>query len=128
MRVPFFWPALLAALLLPRMALPCGLCHEDNRAAVYSYEAMKKVKADPQRLEFAVFKLTGPLPKAGIERLQLWLGQRPGIDKETIKISSQQKSMGFVWEKSHSKPDLILELQRQFPDLKVHSLVYEDPA
>lgn len=120
--------AVVAAGLSPRLALPCGLCHEDNRAAVYSYEAMKKVKADPSRLEFAVFKIVGPLSKPSVDRLTLWLGQRPGVDRETVKVSVHQKSMGFVWEKSHSKADLILELQKQFPELQVHAIVYEDPA
>lgn len=118
----------LGLLLAPGMALPCGLCHEDDRAAVYSYEAVQKVKADPARLEFAVFKIVGPLPKATVERLTQWLGARPGVDSGTVKISITQKSMGFVLEKSVSKEALIEGLRKDFPELKVHALTYENPA
>ncbi|MCC7343814.1 MAG: hypothetical protein IT573_02670 [Deltaproteobacteria bacterium] len=117
----------LGLTLAPSAARPCGLCHEDDRSAVYSYEAVQKVKADPARLEFAVFKVVGPLPKATLDRLTQWLGARPGVDAATIKISATQKSMGFVWERSGSKPALIADLAKAFPELKVHALVYDDP-
>ncbi|MCC6272080.1 MAG: hypothetical protein IT572_01315 [Deltaproteobacteria bacterium] len=117
----------LGLTLAPRAARPCGLCHEDDRSAVYSYEAVQKVKADPARLEFAVFKIVGPLPKATVDGLTQWLSARPGVDAATIKISATQKSMGFVWERAGSKAALIADLAKAFPELKVHALVYDDP-
>lgn len=116
---------LFALSLMPRTAKPCGLCHEDDRAAVYSYESVQKVKADPTHLEFAVFKIIGPLPKATVDRLTQWLSARPGVDKTTIKISTTQKSMGFVWEKAVSKDALLGDLNKEFPELKIHALSYD---
>ncbi|MFO1462596.1 MAG: hypothetical protein U1F66_02390 [bacterium] len=125
---PWLFGALaVAGALAPAVSLACGLCHEDDRSAVYSYAAVQKVKADPARLEFAVFKIIGPLPKDTVERLNRWLAARKGIDPATIKISSSQKSMGFVWEKAGSKEALLADLQKEFPDLKAHALSYEDP-
>ncbi|HEX5035518.1 MAG TPA: hypothetical protein VFW62_13640 [bacterium] len=120
------WLALsvLGFALFPRAVWPCGLCHEDDRSAVYSYEAVQKVKADPAQLEFAIFKISGPLPKSTVERLTQWLSSRPGIDPSTIKISSTQKSMGFVWERARSKAALLADLGRDFPELTVHALAY----
>jgi hypothetical protein len=130
MSMRFGWAiglCLFALGLAPRAALPCGLCHEDDRSAVYSYEAVQKVKAEPARLEFAVFKIVGPLPKATVERLTQWLGTQPGVDPATIKISATQKSMGFVWERVRSKEALLVDLSREFPELKVHALTYDSP-
>ncbi|HKY64483.1 MAG TPA: hypothetical protein VJR29_13825 [bacterium] len=118
--------SMLGLALFPRVAMPCGLCHEDDRSAVYSYEAVQKAKADPARLEFAVFKIIGPLPKSTVERLTQWLSSRPGVDPSTVKISATQKSMGLVWERARSKDAMLADLARDFPELKVHALVYED--
>lgn len=102
----------------------CGLCHEDNRSAVYSYEAVQKAKAQPDKLEFAVFKIIGPLDAATAQKLQQWLQSKKGIDAATVKISTAQKSMGFVMEKSISKESLIAELESGFSSLQFHPLKY----
>jgi hypothetical protein len=102
----------------------CGLCHEDNRSAVYSYEAAEKAKAQPDKLEFAIFKVTGPLDPATAQKIQQWLVGKKGIDATTVKVSTSQKSMGFVMEKSISKDGLITELESGFPGFKFHSLKY----
>jgi hypothetical protein len=102
----------------------CGLCHEDDRAAVYSYEAVQKAKAQPDKLEFAVFKISGPLDPAATQKLQQWLQSKNGIDAGTIKVSTVQKSMGFVMEKSLSKASLIAELESAFPGFQFHALSY----
>lgn len=108
-----------------RPAFPCGLCHEDDRSAVYSYEAVQKTKAQPDKLEFAVFKVIGPLPASTIEKLNAWLKAQKGVDPSTLKISAQQKSIGFVFEKAFSKEVLIGNLQKNFPELQVHILKYD---
>ena len=92
----------------------CGLCYEDNRAAVYSYEAMEKVKAAPDRLEFLVIKVKGPLPQETVRLLTLWLTGREGVDPQTVKVSALQKSIGFVFEKAYSKTKLIDDLSKDF--------------
>lgn len=105
----------LWALLMPvSSAYPCGLCYEDNRAAVYSYEAMEKVKADPDRFEFVVIKVQGALPKKTAGLLTQWLLEREGVDPQTVKISALQKSIGFVLEKTCSKEELISDLSKDF--------------
>lgn len=113
-----------AVLVFDRAGWPCGLCHEDNRAAVYSYEAMEKVKANPDKLEFVVVKIKGPLPQQNIEHLIQWLSERVGVDPPTVKISSLQKSIGFVFEKAHSKEKLIADLSKDFTDLIFQILRY----
>jgi len=122
-----WWLAALvtAMAVVPAVARPCGLCREDDRSAVYSYQAIQKVKANPELLEFAVFKVLGPLPPETVPRLTQWLQARPGVDSETVKISTSQHSMGFVWKKSGSKDTLIADLRRDFPELQVHVRHYE---
>ena len=108
----------LWVLLAPNSAYPCGLCREDNRAAVYSYEALQRVKAHPDELEFVVIKMTGSLSAKTVDNLGQWLSWRRGVEATTLKISSLQKSMGFVYEKkTQDKQILLMELQETFPDL-----------
>lgn len=117
MRVSSFIAA--AAVLVPFSgpAWPCGLCHEDNRAAVYSWKAMQKVNAAPRKLEFVVLKVKGALPPATADQLTSWIEKREGVDPATVKVSTLQKSIGFVFEKSLSKDDLLAALSQEFPKL-----------
>ena len=122
MNLPTLIMALWALLMPASNASPCGLCREDNRAAVYSYEADQKVKADPERLEFVVLKVTGPLPRETVASLISWLAERGGVDSSTLKVSASQKSIGFVFEKKYSKEALILDLAKNFPPLSFRPL------
>lgn len=117
--------AMLLSTVLFRPVYACGLCHEDDRAAVYSYAADQKAKAQPDQLEFAVLKVVGPLPASTVQHLTSWLGARKGVDPSTIKISAPQKSIGFVFEKTESKDSLLADLNKQFPELKIHFLKYD---
>ncbi len=115
---------LLGAFLCPGRAWPCGLCREDNRAAVYSYEATQKVAADPKALEFVVLKVKGPLPSKTAEDLIRRLSERQGVDASTVKVSTLQKSIGFVFVKVHGIENLVADLSEGFPHL-VFSVVYQ---
>ncbi|HSA59112.1 MAG TPA: hypothetical protein VLJ37_05445 [bacterium] len=108
-------------------AYPCGLCREDNRAAVYTWEAAQKVAAAPDKLEFVVLKVLGPLPQKRADEIASWLAQRAGVDPSTVKVSAFQKSVGFVFEKSRDKAGLVSEMKKSFPELSLHILTYEDP-
>jgi hypothetical protein len=105
-------------------AYPCGLCREDDRSAVYSYEAVQKAKAQPDKLEFVVLKVAGVLSAPITDKLAQWLKARPGVDPETVKISTAQKSIGLILEKSQSKEALVGELQNEFPGLRFHVVPY----
>jgi hypothetical protein len=108
-------------------AYPCGLCHEDNRAAVYSWEATQKVAAAPDRLEFVVLKVLGPLSQKRADEIAAWLALQSGVDPATVKVAALQKSIGFVFEKSKDKPALVSGMKRNFPELSLHILRYDDP-
>jgi hypothetical protein len=117
----------LWALLTPvSSAWPCGLCNEDNRAAVYSWEAAQKVDAAPDRLEFVVLKALGPLPQTTADAISAWLKLQPGVDASTVKVSTLQKSIGFVFEKAVAKEDLVSRMAKAFPALSLHILKYEE--
>ena len=105
------------AVLQSARAFPCGLCREDARAAVYSYEAMQKVTAEPERLEFVVLKITGAVSQKTAGQISQWLTERSGIDPDTVKISTFQKSAGFVLEKKDSKEELVSDLSEDFAGL-----------
>jgi hypothetical protein len=120
--------ALWAFLTPASSAWPCGLCHEDNRAAVYSWEAAQKVAAAPERLEFVVLKLLGPLPPKRADETAAWLKTRAGVDPATVKVSALQKSAGFVFERAGDKAALLSAMKQAFPELSLHVLRYEDPA
>ncbi|HEX5037860.1 MAG TPA: hypothetical protein VFX30_11940 [bacterium] len=107
-------------------AWPCGLCHEDNRAAVYSWDAAQKVAASPDKLELVVLKLLGPLPQARADELVSWLSLQAGVDASTVKASALQKSVGFVHEKARDKEALLSAMRKAFPELSLHILKYED--
>lgn len=105
-------------LLSAEPTYPCGLCHEDDRAAVYSYESMEKVRLGPERLEFLVMKVMGsfdPLAPELVEKLQDWLAKRQGVDAASVIISPNQRSIGFVFEKVYSKGTLLRDLNQAFP-------------
>ncbi len=115
---------IFAALALARTAFPCGLCYEDNRAAVYSYASMQKVEKNREKLEFVVIKIKGPAPVQTVADLHHWLEERKGVDPSTIKISTLQKSIGFVLEKSFPKEELLAALARDFRNLSFKILSY----
>lgn len=106
-------------------AYPCGLCDEDNRAAVYSWEAEQKVAAAPDKLEFVVLKVSGPLPQRRADEIAAWLALRAGVDPATVRVSAFQKSIGFVFEKSGDEAGLVSEMKKAFPELSLHILKYE---
>ncbi len=109
---------LIAALSLAAKPLwACGLCHEDDRAAVYSYPAMQKVEAHPDQLEFVVIKISGPLTQLLVNRLEAWLKKQEGVDSETVKLALNQKAMGFVFKKSASFDALLAGLAKEFRKL-----------
>ncbi len=116
---------ILLSFVVAETALPCGLCREDNRAAVYSYRAMLKVRAHPNQLEFVVLKVAGAFPRKTIGQLTFWLAQQSGLDAGTLKISSLQKSIGFVWIKSAPKKQLVSQLSEKFPSLIFQILAYD---
>lgn len=117
----------LWALLMPASkAYPCGLCYEDNRAAVYSYEAVQKVKANPDKFEFIVLKIKGKLSQETADQIRRWLSERGEIDPTTVKVSTLQKSIGFVADKSFPKNSLLDELSRAFSPLTFELLPYDD--
>ena len=124
MNLPTLIMALWALLMPASNASPCGLCREDNRAAVYSYEADQKVTADPERLEFVVLKIKGPLPRETVASLMKWLAGRGGVDPSTVRVSAFQKSIGFVLEKKYSKEALVLDLAKNFPLLSFRPIDY----
>jgi hypothetical protein len=107
-----------------RAVFACGLCHEDDRSAVYSYEAVQKAKAQPDKLEFVVLKVTGALPSPTVDLLSQWLKARAGVDPETVKISAAQKSIGLVMKRTRSKETLAGDLQKDFQGLRFHVLPY----
>lgn len=109
---------------LRHAAYPCCPYHEDCVSAVNSYEAMEKVKAQPDNLEFAILKIEGLLPQATLEELHQWLLNRIGVHSTTVKISASQKSAGFVFEKRCSKDSLTKDLERDFPELDFKMLQY----
>ncbi len=119
MRVNNFLMSMIAVALWPQVSLACELCHEDARAAVYSYEAIQKVKENPDKLEFVVLKVKGTFSQDIVDSLREWLSQKNGVDPTTIKISTFQKSIGFVFEKNRSKEKLVSDLTQDFPSEEV---------
>lgn len=113
--------------MFARTASPCSLCHEDNRAAVYSWDAAQKVAAAPDKLEFVVLKALGPLPQSTADAITAWLKMRAGVDPATVKVSALQKSIGFVFENSKDKEALVSDMAKAFPALSLHVLKYEEP-
>jgi hypothetical protein len=75
-------------------------------------------------LEFVVLKVTGALPAPTAERLAQWLKARPGLDPEAVKISTTQKSIGLLMERTQSKEALVGDLQKEFQGLRFHVLQY----
>lgn len=117
--------ALWASLMPASNAWPCGLCKEDNRAAVYSWDAAQKVDAAPDKLEFVVLKLLGPLPQARADAVAAWLSLQAGVDVSTVKVSTLQKSAGFAYEKGRDKAALLASMRAAFPELSLR--VLDDP-
>lgn len=111
-------------------AWACNFCKEDNRAAVYSYEAVQKVQASPGRFEFVVVKIIGKLQPNDDKALEDWLKLKPGIDPDTVRISIHQKAIGFVLDITAAKKEIVRDLQRAFPELtfRVLSLKSADPT
>jgi len=124
MRVSSYF-SVLVVLLSAGAAWPCNYCKNDNRSAVYSYEAIRKVEAHPDKLEFAVLKIKGKLSPDAADGIQKWLMRRPGVDAATVKISSLQKSIGFVFEKSKNLDALVADLTKYFTPLRFEALDFD---
>ncbi len=103
--------------LLPQGAFPCGICKEDDRAAVYSQEAMEKSQAEPDRYEFVVLKVThGPLTPTNIQKIHDWLAKQSGVASSTVNVSQQQRSIGFLFDKQEKLQFLLENFKQILPD------------
>lgn len=127
MKIVFFiFICLIILNLLSSPIHACGACYEDNLAAVYSYEAVEKAREHPEKLEFVVLKIEGSLPQQKADLLTRWCFEKRGIDVSTVKVSTEQKSMGFLFEKKKLSPATLLgDLKKDFPDLSFKILPYE---
>ncbi|MBI4126792.1 MAG: hypothetical protein HY465_04785 [Deltaproteobacteria bacterium] len=104
----------------------CGICKEDDRAAVYSQAAMEQSQAQPTRYEFVVLKVThGPLTPTNITKVRRWLSNQQGIVASTVNISQQQRSIGFLFEKQSQLQPLLDNLQKSFTDFTFLKRDYE---
>lgn len=101
----------------PLRAGACGVCREDDLAGVYTYEAQQLVQANPVALAFVLIKVEGTMGPFGVSRLQSWLRRVRGIDASTVRVSPQQRVVGFVMRKRSSQSQLLDRLTADFPDL-----------
>ena len=115
------WETLVA---VPQEGTTCGICYEDDRSAVYSFEAAQKAKADPEHFEFVILKVRGNLDDKAALKVVRWLMKRNGVTANTVKISTPQKSIGFLFEKRANLNHLIESMKQTFSPLNFHLRTY----
>ncbi|MDO8519546.1 MAG: hypothetical protein Q7T11_05225 [Deltaproteobacteria bacterium] len=105
-------------------AYACGACYEDNRAAVYSHEAAQKAEENPEKFEFVVVKVRGPLTPPDQKELKSWLSRRTGVDAATVAVSAMQQTIGFLFEKKFRREKLMVAFGESFPRHRFEILEY----
>ena len=110
-----------SVLLFPKLSFSCGVCEKDDLAAVYDFQAAENVRNHPERLEYVVVKVKGSLSDKKTKAIISWLSSRKGVDAATVKISTTQRSIGFVLNRNFDKHKLVKDLGETFRDLTFES-------
>src|SRR5690242_16841312 len=95
----------------------CGFCREDQGAAVYSYK--NKKAAHHTGNKYVVVELLGLNKKEQVPEVVHVLKSIAGVCSETVRLSYEQRSASFVYDRKLSLHHIIDEVKRRLSAIQI---------
>jgi hypothetical protein len=91
------------------VAEACGHCHGDKVAAVYDHEVLQKAKREGKHVAYA--EVIGAVPDDMLARdtLRSAIAATAGIDKSSIRVSSNPAAVAFAFAPKGVRAEQLLE-------------------